>query len=950
MARSTRPLENFKQTRKDKSHARRQAAAGPSKPRSIQDVYDFAVGQDAAKSQRSRLGRRQEMTGSESEEESGSGRLPQRRGARGNSGQDNKSLFDHSSDHLEATHIDSQDDSDIDSDEAFGDSDADEYAGYAFGTNRDRPEKEQSDSADSRGSDGDDGLVDLSTMLDGSAAAQTSTSDGNDDGDSTDYENSVKDGNSEGQLKRLAESYALPQDPESNTLVPAHALDGNKRRRVLADRRETMPESEFAAASQTSSSGPALLGINDLLAPIDGGSNANLASLRSSSRALGQSGDRRQPVASRRGGGALSAPLPDVVQDRLQRSAGYALSQEEAEKWQSTIKRVREAEHLSFPLQEVESRAKPSTAQMSSTYQASNALEDDVSHLLHEAGLSEKQIAQHEELAMRRTSPEEAARRRDELRKMRELMFRAEQKAKRINKIKSKAFRKVARKDKHRQEEKLSLMGAEGEGDEDAESARHRWDVQRAKERATLKHKNNSKWGMSAHTSNDDFQSGLPINEDLERSEALRRRMQGQGDEASSEEESDDGSQDDTVRRALDKLQTIDYTEEKDKHPSGIKKGVWDMKFMQDARKRDDAVTNAARCGLERDLHALADEGSADETELEVDATEIIRPSRRKFGAASEQLSQSNNGDLQNKVGEKVDSSEQSTGAFAGIRGASPEQSAVLAAHLTDSDKSHGGNPWLAPASNTRKAGESRTDQTSIASPKNDGQCRSLTSDRDVSDKIRDRARSNVNQGPAPSIRQKRAGPSRQITRARDNTDESGSLDEAPLELYSQGRSADKSAFAQRDLISEAFAGDDVAADFAAEKHRVAQADAPQKSDSTLPGWGSWGGKGIKTNRKNGSAKRSEAQLRAADPGLDPSRRRDAQMSNVLINERRDKKAGKYSVKDLPHPYTSARQYNAQREQPLGPEWNTLTQTQRLTTPRVLAVKPGSVIRPIHRT
>lgn len=50
-----------------------------------------------------------------------------------------------------------------------------------------------------------------------------------------------------------------------------------------------------------------------------------------------------------------------------------------------------------------------------------------------------------------------------------------------------------------------------------------------------------------------------------------------------------------------------------------------------------------------------------------------------------------------------------------------------------------------------------------------------------------------------------------------------------------------------------------------------------------------------------------------------------------------------------PYPYTSAKQYNAAREQPLGREWNTLTQNQRLTMPKVLATKPGAIIKPIQR-
>jgi U3 small nucleolar RNA-associated protein 14 len=46
----------------------------------------------------------------------------------------------------------------------------------------------------------------------------------------------------------------------------------------------------------------------------------------------------------------------------------------------------------------------------------------------------------------------------------------------------------------------------------------------------------------------------------------------------------------------------------------------------------------------------------------------------------------------------------------------------------------------------------------------------------------------------------------------------------------------------QRELVAMAFAGDDVAADFAAQKAEEAEAEAPaaDTGPGLLPGWGSW--------------------------------------------------------------------------------------------------------------
>ncbi|CEH16423.1 small nucleolar ribonucleoprotein complex subunit utp14 [Ceraceosorus bombacis] len=153
-------------------------------------------------------------------------------------------------------------------------------------------------------------------------------------------------------------------------------------------------------------------------------------------------------------------------------------------------------------------------------------------------------------------------------------------------------------------------------------------------------------------------------------------------------------------------------------------------------------------------------------------------------------------------------------------------------------------------------------------------------------------------------------------------------------------------ALQQRDLVAEAFAGDDVAAEFEADKKAIMERDAPKEVDETLPGWGSWGGKGVKKARGRGQQQQRKYTRTIA--GLEASQRKDANMKGVIINEKRDKKADKFKAKDLPFPYTSAAQYQLAMQNPIGPEWNTRTTHQRLTLPRVVT-KPGKAILPIQR-
>jgi hypothetical protein len=69
--------------------------------------------------------------------------------------------------------------------------------------------------------------------------------------------------------------------------------------------------------------------------------------------------------------------------------------------------------------------------------------------------------------------------------------------------------------------------------------------------------------------------------------------------------------------------------------------------------------------------------------------------------------------------------------------------------------------------------------------------------------------------------------------------------------------------------------------------------------------------------------------------GVDAAARKDAGKANVIINEKKDKKAAKYMLKDLPYPYTSAAQYEASFTTPVGADWNAIATHQRATMPRV---------------
>jgi len=108
-----------------------------------------------------------------------------------------------------------------------------------------------------------------------------------------------------------------------------------------------------------------------------------------------------------------------------------------------------------------------------------------------------------------------------------------------------------------------------------------------------------------------------------------------------------------------------------------------------------------------------------------------------------------------------------------------------------------------------------------------------------------------------------------------------------------------------------------------------------------LPGWGAWGGQGTRKAPP-------KPHLMKKVAGIIPQSRADFGKAHVIISEKRDKKAAKFLVQDLPYPYTSKAQFERSLENPLGKEWNTRIATQRATLPKVTK-KMGTIIKPLEK-
>ena len=226
--------------------------------------------------------------------------------------------------------------------------------------------------------------------------------------------------------------------------------------------------------------------------------------------------------------------------------------------------------------------------------QPSTELEKAVDQLLKQAQMREEDLHKAEELKMNHLSAEEVAARRAEIMKTRELMFRAEMKAKRVAKIKSKTYRRLRRRAKEKQRG--------DESDSEGPEASLRKEAERAKERATLKHKVTGKWARAMRRKGEmDDDQRQDMAEMLERGEKLRRKIQG-GQEDSDSDDDDSGDNDPAQLKArvfdeLAELKRDDLVPAK-----GKGRGVFDMKFMQDAAAREQMEVDKAVDDLMEEL------------------------------------------------------------------------------------------------------------------------------------------------------------------------------------------------------------------------------------------------------------------------------------------------------------------------------------------------------------
>ena len=937
--------------------------------------------------------RKRNEEGEHEEQDEGSKQVKRRRsGDKDKFGNELEEGSDSSGNEWVVGQVGEDDDSDLDSDEAMGESDEEKFEGFAFrgssatiSKRKDRSRISDTDNQDEglrdidlrededEDEDGsldeeDDGLgddaVDLAAMLDASDNGDDLPQKSSDSfelqhhNSQSNSDEDAEGGNSAAEDEESMVSFSGEEEPgDSAKLASLQALVSDMNERALESTRTRPP------ADAQESTTPSDFGLNSSrkLTVADMIPSITDPRLRKSLKLLANPDAKS---SSTRGGipKKLDVPLPKRQQDRLDRTAAYEKSKETLKRWIDTVKHNRRAEHLSFPILDPNAVAAQGSQRLlpTSHSQPLTDLESTIQNILQDSGLAapngkseEDQLQAFEELKTNKMPLEEVQARRAELRRTRELLFREEIRAKRIKKIKSKTYRKVHRKERERiaQQEKDALTAA---GVEDSESEQERRDQRRAEERMGARHRE-SKWAKGVKESgrvrwDEDARGG--VTEMARRGEELKRRIEGknvardQDEDVSSESESESDEDDEAengddkpggkLDRSYEKANGLDFDAQGSKLAS--------MDFMKRAE-------SARKARNDSDVEAIRRELAGEEIPSEEESTEgrgrqsfgpmENKPSLAKITPQSqksdfEEREESDFGDEDSHKNPNdddlevvVDTSKIRPKAKPGKKPLVKGVEKQVEQISSDQNMLKHENPWLTDTKKASNGSKRRIQETDKGAIISNTAVPAKTASVEMPAKPR-----SALKGAREAEKAHQGGePSKLVGSAStiDDDEENDEAESLPFVLRNQ------------DLVRKAFAGDEVVADFAKEKQQTIKDDEEKIIDNTLPGWGSWTGAGISKKQE----KRNKGRVLVKEPGIAKEKRQDAKFDRVIINEKRVKKNSKYLASNLPHPFETRQQYERSLRLPVGPEWTTKETFQSATKPRIL-MKQG-VIKPMEK-
>ncbi|KAM9365914.1 U3 small nucleolar RNA-associated protein 14 homolog A [Pholidichthys leucotaenia] len=583
-----------------------------------------------------------------------------------------------------------------------------------------------------------------------------------------------------------------------------------------------------------------------------------------------------------RGRRTVECPLSRQQSERIRRGLAFSKASREVSRWKGVIRQNQKAEQLVFPLNREPSGPRP-MERVVMGWKARTPLEQEVFAVLsaNKQPVNDPVLTPAEEASVAAMSLEEARIRRGELQKARALQSYYEAKARRQRRIKSKKFHKVQNKAKSKE----LVKKFEELVEKDPACALEelgKMEVARMQERMSLKHQNKSRWAKSR---------AIMARYD----EGARRAMQEQLDRN---------------RDLTQNLVRPPSSEEEEEKEELLPDFVNDVEHGADP-------SNPWMRGKLSEEPAEEQQGDDDDEEEEEATSGGARMEEeallREFDSRRNQRGLEENTEVasvEEEEEKEVSEFQSLIGEVTGDPGEAEEVPADSSAPLLEG----------LMRIRTLEDAELLPQEEQVVAVADEAPAEPPAASQ--------------NQKKGSGKKRKRGIELKQVLTKETHTVA------VPLAPTFEDCEESEESLDQRGLIKEAFAGDNVVADFLKEKRKKEDEGKPKVLDLTLPGWGEWGGGGLKPSR----VKRLRFRVKVAPPPP----RKDRQLPAVIISEKRNSAVALHQVGTLPFPFKSAAPFESTIRSPLGRTWNTERTVKKLTKPRVVTI-PGTIIEPITR-
>ncbi|NWU54961.1 UT14A protein, partial [Dromas ardeola] len=650
---------------------------------------------------------------------------------------------------------------------------------------------------------------------------------------------------------------------------------------------------------------------------------------------------------------AVELPLSKEEAQRVVRQAAYVRTSKDVGKWQQVVLQNRRAEQLVFPLKQEIATVVP-LERVTSAWKARTPLEQEIFGLLHKTQqpITDPLLTPEETASLQAMSLEEARQRRAELQKARALQSYYEAKARREKRIKSKKYHRVLKKSKRRKA--LKEFELLHKSDPEAALAKlEELEQLRMQERMSLKHQNKGKWARSrAIMAKYDLEARKAMQEQLARNKELMQKVRVE----LPEEEPGDVPEEDLTSVTIPTVPAganganpwmlgkpsgpAEEPEVQERLGDTAVPGAVESKEEMEEEEEEMSEEEALLQDFEQKRHMRQQRAESPEVqgeELAAPGTAGVvyrRVGQRKGGRGgcfllSCCLPPCSWVTVSHLLPQAIGADE--TEAVAELPGNSP-------IHLVCAEEQTSlGIEQPAQAQEetllSEQLGRVRTmeDVEALASEERVEEQEKPTAPRaEKRVQQQEEGRAGDECDKKPPAKKKKMISLRAVLAGKSQEAQCPSL---PVVVEEEEGGID-----QRGVITEAFAGDDVVADFRREKRKAEEAGKPQPVNLVLPGWGEWGGTGLKPSAK----KRKRFLLKP--PPAPP--RKDKHLPHVIMSEKRNIHAAAHQVSELPFPFERHQQFEQSIRMPMGPTWNTQRAFQKLTAPRVIT-RAGHIIQPI---